>query len=301
MITVLESIRLSTEYLKNKGIESPRINAELLLANILNCKRLNLYLLFDRPLTDEEVVKYRELLKRRSKFEPLQYIVGDVEFYGLDFNVNPSVLIPRQETELLVEAIINIYKDAGQVNILDIGTGSGNIAVALAKNIAGSCITAVDISEDALKTAKENAALNSVEDKIEFICADFIKESVVPAYTSNISGQNVSRLAEAVSHYDVVVSNPPYISISDYETLRPELRNYEPKCALTDHDTGYLFYEVISCRAYKLLKPEGRLFFEVGKYQYTDVSRIMSENNFQDITIIKDYQSIERVISGIKL
>jgi len=176
MLTVLESITLSTEYLKNKGIESPRINAELLLANILNCKRLNLYLLFDRPLTDEETAKYRELLKRRSKFEPLQYIIGNVEFYGLDFYVNPSVLIPRPETELLVEAIIDIYKDYDPVNILDVGTGSGNIAVALAKNIINSYITAIDISEDALKTAKGNAVLNSVDNKIDFIQADFLKD-----------------------------------------------------------------------------------------------------------------------------
>ena len=290
MITVLESITLSTEYLKNKGIESPRINAELLLANILNCKRLNLYLLFDRPLTEEEVVKYRELLKRRSRFEPLQYIIGNVEFYGLDFYVNPTVLIPRQETELLVEAIINIYKDSDPVNILDIGTGSGNIAVALAKNIVNSYVTAVDISEEALKTAKGNAVLNEVDNKIDFIYTDFIKEEEPGVDTDQTGIQ-----------FDIIVSNPPYISISDYETLRPELRNYEPKCALTDHDTGYLFYEVISSRAYKLLKQGGRLFFEVGKDQHADVSRIMRENCFQDITIIKDYQNIERVISGIKL
>ncbi len=297
MITVLESITLSTEYLKKKGIESPRINAELLLANILDCKRLNLYLLFDRPLTEEEVVKYRELLVRRSKFEPLQYIVGNVEFYGLEFNVNPSVLIPRQETELLVEAVIDAYKSCGPVNILDIGTGSGNIAVSLAKNLDNSCITAIDISEDALQTARENALLNLVDNRINFIHSDFLKDesfSAIPATSFVIP-------AKAVIFYDVVVSNPPYISIQDYETLQPELRIYEPKVALTDHNSGYLFYEVISSRAYKLLKPEGRLYFEIGKDQYAEVTRIMESNNFQNITIVKDYQNIERVISGVKI
>jgi release factor glutamine methyltransferase len=280
MLTVLESITLSTEYLKNKGIESPRINAELLLANILNCKRLSLYLLFDRPLAEEEVVKYRELLKRRSKFEPLQYIVGNVEFYGLEFNVNPSVLIPRPETELLVESIVDIYKNYDPVNILDIGTGSGNIAVALAKNISNSYITAIDISDNALKTAKENAVLNSVDNKIDFIQSDFLKEEL------------------NLLDFDVIVSNPPYISINEYETLRPELRVYEPKEALTDYNSGYMFYEVISSRAYSILKQGGRLFFEVGKDQYSEVNRIMIKNNFQNISIRKDYQSIERVISG---
>jgi len=280
MLTVLESITLSTEYLKNKGIESPRINAELLLANILNCKRLSLYLLFDRPLAEEEVVKYRELLKRRSKFEPLQYIVGNVEFYGLEFNVNPSVLIPRPETELLVESIVDIYKNYDPVNILDIGTGSGNIAVALAKNISNSYITAIDISDNALKTAKENAVLNSVDNKIDFIQSDFLKEEL------------------NLLDFDVIVSNPPYISINEYETLRPELRVYEPKEALTDYNSGYMFYEVISSRAYSILKQGGRLFFEVGKDQYSELNRIMIKNNFQNISIRKDYQSIERVISG---
>jgi release factor glutamine methyltransferase len=283
MLTVLESITLSTEYLKNKGIESPRINAELLLANILKCKRLNLYLLFDRPLTDEEVAKYRELLKRRSKFEPLQYIVGNVEFYGLEFYVNPSVLIPRPETEILVETIINIYKDFDPVNILDIGTGSGNIAIALAKNIRNSYITALDISEEALITAKENAVLNSIDNKIDFIKSDFLNDEM------------------NLLDFDVIVSNPPYISIQDYETLRPELRDYEPKAALTDNNSGYFFYETISTRAYNLLKQNGRLFFEIGKDQYSEVNRIMSNNNFQNISVIKDYQNIERVIFGEKL
>lgn len=131
MLTVLESINLSTEYLKNKGIESPRNNAELLLAKILNCKRLELYLSFDRPLVENEVTQYREYIKRRSSFEPLQYIIGSVEFYGLEFKVNRSVLIPRQETEILVETIINKFQNQIGLKILDVGTGSGIIAICL--------------------------------------------------------------------------------------------------------------------------------------------------------------------------
>jgi release factor glutamine methyltransferase len=282
MITVLESINRSSEFLKNKGIESPRINAELLLAHILDCKRLNLYLAFDRPLTEEELEKYRSLLKRRIKFEPLQYIIGKVEFYGFNFLVNPSVLIPRQETEILVESIIEQYKAYEKVTILDIGTGSGNIAIALAKNLNNSSVTAIDISEDALKTANENALLNSVSNQIKFIKVDFLKEEFI------------------VNDFDVVVSNPPYVSIEEYETLQPELKVYEPKMALTDSNSGLQFYEIISERSNYLLKKGGKLFFEIGRGQFSEVREIMEKNNFQNITIINDYMNIERVISGEK-
>jgi release factor glutamine methyltransferase len=283
MITVLESINLSSEYLKNKGIESPRINAELLLAHILSCKRLNLYLSFEKPLTEEELQKYRELLRRRSKFEPLQYIIGKVEFYGIDFKVNPSVLIPRQETEILIETIIGQYDKHDTLRILDIGTGSGNIAISLAKNLDSSVITALDISEEALKTANENALLNSVNDRTEFIRFDFLKEE----FKRN--------------EFDVVVSNPPYIAIEEFETLRPELKEYEPKVALTDYNSGFLFYEIISNKSNHLLKPGGKLFFEVGKGQTSKVTEIMTKNNFQNINVTKDYLNIERVISGEKI
>jgi release factor glutamine methyltransferase len=282
MITVLESINRSSEFLKNKGIESPRINAELLLAHILNCKRLNLYLAFDRPLTEEELEKYRSLLKRRIKFEPLQYIIGNVEFYGLDFVVNSSVLIPRQETEILIETIIEEYKTSEILKILDIGTGSGNIAISLAKNLVNSYVTALDISEEALKTANENALLNFVNDKIEFIKNDFLKDEFDR------------------SDFDVVVSNPPYVSIEEFENLQPELKSYEPKVALTDYDSGLRFYELISNRSNYLLKHGGKLFFEVGKGQFSKVSEIMTKNNFQNIRVVKDYLNIERVISGEK-
>jgi release factor glutamine methyltransferase len=283
MITVLESISLSTEYLNNKGIESPRINAELLLAHILNCKRLNLYLSFERPLTEEEINKYRELIKRRSKFEPLQYIIGKVEFYGIEFIVNPSVLIPRQETEILVETIIKQYDQNDALRILDIGTGSGNITISLAKNLDNSFITALDISEDALKTASENALLNCVNQRTEFIKLDFLAEELNK------------------NDFDIIVSNPPYVSIDEFETLRPELKEYEPKIALTDYNSGLLFYDFISAKSNYLLKPGGQLFFELGKGQFSIVNEIMTKNNFQNIKVIKDYLNIERVISGEKI
>lgn len=281
MLTVLESIKLSTEYLQNKGIESPRINAELLLANILNCKRLDLYLKFDQPLRKDEIRIYREFIKRRGKFEPLQYIIGSVEFYGLEFKVNKSVLIPRPETEILVETIINSFNSEENIDILDIGTGSGNIAVALAKNLLNSKVDAIDNSLEALEIAKENARLNSVEDRI-----DFINNNIM-------NGNNLS-----AKKYDVVVSNPPYVSVVEFPELQPELKVYEPRIALTDEGDGFSFFRIIASIAKNILKDKAKLFFEVGKDQYKQVEQILQDNNFKNITIKKDYLDIERVIYG---
>jgi release factor glutamine methyltransferase len=281
MLTVLDSIKLSTEYLQSKGIESPRINAELLLANILNCKRLDLYLKFDQPLKEEEIGTYREFIKRRGKFEPLQYITGLVEFYGMEFKVNKNVLIPRPETEILVETIISSSNPEENFDILDIGTGSGNIAVALAKNLLNSKISAVDKSPEALETAKENAKLNSVEDRVEFF------------NYSIINGNNFS-----TKKFDIIVSNPPYVPVAEFSKLQPELKVYEPRIALTDEGDGFSFFKIIASISKNILKENGKLFFEVGKDQYSMVEQILRDNNFKNINIKKDYLDIERVIYG---
>ena len=281
MLTVLESIKLSTEYLQSKGIESPRINAELLLANILNCKRLDIYLKFDQPLKEDEIKIYREYIRRRGKFEPLQYIIGSVEFFGLEFKVNKSVLIPRPETEILVETVISSVPKEELVKILDIGTGSGNIAISLAKSLLNTKITAIDNSPEALGIAKENAKLNSVEERIEFV-----NESIL--MDNNYSTKK----------YDIIVSNPPYVPASEFQNLQPELKVYEPRIALTDENDGFSFFRIISSKSKSILKEKGKLFFEVGKDQFQKVEEILNENNFKNITVKKDYQNIERVIYG---
>lgn len=281
MPTVLELINLSTDYLKNKGIDSPRINAELLLAKVLSCKRLDLYLSFDRPLIENELTIYRDFIKRRSKNEPLQYIVGSVEFYGLEFIVNPSVLIPRQETEILVETIINANKGRDNSKILDVGTGSGIIAICLAKHLDQAHIFAIDSSADALTVAKENAIANGVEDKIDFI-----------HYDINTDGMNL------VSDFDIVVSNPPYISNEEFPKLQPELRIYEPRIALTDDSDGLSFFKTITKKANNFLKNRGKIYFEVGQGQYSQVVDILKLENFSNINIYKDYLNIERVVYG---
>ena len=266
--------------MKKKGIESPRLNAELLLADILNCKRLDLYLKFDQPLKENEIDKYREWISRRGKYEPLQYITGKVEFYGLHFKINSDVLIPRSETEILIEEVIKFSKDKTGLKILDIGTGSGNIPIALAKSLADTKITAVDISAKALQVAKDNAILNNVESGIEFIHSD------------------VNKLQIESGLFDIVISNPPYISAEEYPTLQKEITNYEPSIALTDENDGLSFYRVISERSKSLLKIGGSIFLEIGQGQKEDVEKILVRYNFTNIRFIKDYQQIDRVAIG---
>ncbi|MHB8905304.1 MAG: peptide chain release factor N(5)-glutamine methyltransferase [Melioribacteraceae bacterium] len=280
MLTVLESLKLSTEYLEKKGIESARLNAELLLAEILNCKRLDLYLKFDQPLKENEVDIYREWISRRGKFEPLQYIIGKVEFFGLQFKVTHDVLIPRSETEILVEEVINFAKDKSGLKILDIGTGSGNIPIALAKNLTNAEIISVDVSTKAIEVAKENALLNSVESKVEFILSD------------------INHFKIETGLFDIVISNPPYVSAEEYPSLQKEIVEYEPSIALTDSNDGLDFYRTIAEKSKSFLKKEGKIFFEIGKEQFDDVEKILLKNNFLNIKITKDYQQIERVISG---
>ncbi len=284
MLTVLESLKLSTEYLEKKGIESPRLNAELLLGSILNCKRLDLYLKYDQPLTEDEINKYREYLVRRSKNEPLQYIIGKVDFYGLELKVNKSVLIPRPETELLVETIICNEKEKSSLLILDIGTGSGNIAIALALNLPQSEIIAIDISNEALDVAKENAQFYNTTNQIQFVRKNIF-----------------DRIDFYDLKFDIVVSNPPYVSVNEYQKLQKEIIYYEPRVAVTDDDDGFKFYRRIIKIASDYLNKEGKLYFEIGKGQSDNIHKLMKEENFDNIQIIKDYQQIERIIYGTKI
>lgn len=245
MITVLEAIRLSTEYLDKKKIDSPRINAELLLAHIIGCKRLDLYLAFDRPLTEPELNIYRGLIKRRASYEPLQYIIGTVEFYGLVFKVTPSVLIPRPETELLVEKIIKELSDKEQLNILEIGCGSGNIAISLAYHLKQAQIITTDISDAALNLAKENSQKLGVAERISFIRHNILTDDLL-----------------RFSMFDLVVSNPPYVSLQSYSSLQKEIMDFEPRLAVTDESDGLTFYRIISEKVSGNIKKGGKLFLK---------------------------------------
>lgn len=280
MLTVLESLQLSTEYLEKKGIESARLNAELLLAEILNCSRVDLYLKFDQPLKENEIDKYRELIARRGKFEPLQYIIGKAEFFGLTFKVNSNVLIPRPETELMIEAIIERFKDEEALRILDIGTGSGNIAVSLAKHLKKCSVVSIDTSNEIKYLAEENAFRNGVNDKICFVKADL----------NNYYANGVL--------FDLIVSNPPYVSMADYSETQQEIREFEPPAAVTDFGNGLTFYKLISSKLNNILKPGGSIYLEIGKGQANEVTRILEAYGVQNINFIKDYQQIDRIVYG---
>jgi release factor glutamine methyltransferase len=282
MLTVLEAIKLSADYLSKKNIDASRINAENLLAHVLKCKRLDLYLSFDRPLKEEEINDYRELIRRRGASEAVQYIIGTVEFYGLNFKVNPSVLIPRPETELLIEKILESLNKNDSLKILDIGTGSGNIAVSLAKHLPNAEIVAIDISDAAIQTAKENSELNNIDGQISFCKLDII--------SGNLQKNN---------NFDLIVSNPPYVSLKDYSGLSPELLNHEPRIALTDDNDGLNYYREISKKAKSLLEVGGKIFYEVGLGQSEEVKNLLMENNFNEIEIFKDYSNIDRVVKGV--
>jgi len=281
MITVLEVIKLSTEYLQKKAVESPRANAEILLAEILKCKRLELYLAFDKPLAENELQIYREAIRKRGLRIPLQYIVGNVEFYGLNLIVNENVLIPRSETELLVEKIINDSDKSSNLKILDIGVGSGNISLAISKHLPNSNIVAIDISDSALKVAKKNAELNSLQDRIKF-------------QQFNILTDNL----ESLGKYDLIVSNPPYVSEKDYESLEPELKDHEPKISLTDNLDGISFYKHIIENSNQIMDKPGKIYFELGVNQSIQVRKFFEQEKFTNISITKDYSGIDRIIYG---
>ena len=283
MLTILDVITKSTEYLDRKGIESPRANAEILLANILNCKRLELYLLYDKPLRDRELNSYREYLKRRSNYEPIQYITGSVEFYTLELKVTPAVLIPRPETEILVEVIIDSVKKEDELFILDFGSGCGNISIALAENLPNVHVTGIDISKDAIMIANENLEKYKLNDRVNFLNGDILKFNV-----------------NNISNYDIIVSNPPYVSQNDYLNVQKEIKNFEPKIAVTDFSDGYKYFAKIITLASGILKSGGKLFFEMGEGQSKKINELLVKNNYKKIYVFKDYQKIDRVISGVK-
>jgi release factor glutamine methyltransferase len=228
--TILAILNATSDYFLNHAIENPRLNAERLLAHTLNCDRLDLYLQFERILDSREMAHFRKLVKRRAGHEPLQYLTGETEFMGFPFSVNSSVLIPRPETELLVESVLRLKAEYESKNPLlwDIGTGSGCIAVSLARMWSGLQVVASDISREALRVAEDNATRNNVRDSITFYEHDILKDEKI-----------IQR------DVDIIVSNPPYISKQEITSLPSEIRDHEPEIALTDNKDGFEFYRRI--------------------------------------------------------
>ncbi len=280
MMTILESLKLATEYLEKHNIENSRLNAELLLSHILNCKRYELYKNFEQPLNEKELSQFREFLKERVSGKPLQYITGVSYFYGMDFIITPDVLIPRSETELLVEEILNSVDKNHPYKILDICSGSGNIGIVLAKNLKNSIVYCVDISEKAIEVARLNAQRHNV---------------------SNIHFEKIDILNQQPSerNFDIIVSNPPYISEKKKNLLQKEVRLYEPSVALFVDDE-LKFYKRIIELTKDYLKIHGMLFFEIDNHLSEEIKELFIQNYFTNVKTIKDYLDLNRIIYGVK-
>jgi len=278
--TLLKMVKWGTDYFQNKGIDSPRLTIELLLCKLLNIQRIEIYTNFEKPLIPEELSELKSMIKRRVKREPLQYILGSVNFCGLDIVVNENVLIPRPETEFLVETIKLHYKKDVALEVLEIGTGSGCIAIALAKHFENIKVLAVDVSENALTIAKINAEKAGVE---------------------NIIFNRINILSDVIkSKFDLVVSNPPYISKDDHSQLTPEITNYEPISALTDGGDGLGFYKKYADIYSDIIIPNGRMYLEIGYGQKKEISEIFMNKDL-NVDFLNDSMSIPRIaiVKGI--
>jgi release factor glutamine methyltransferase len=276
--TVLKILRWTADYFRGKGIESARLDAELLLSATLAMDRVTLYVNFERPLNADELSRYREKVQRRASREPIQYILAETEFWSLPFHVDPAVLIPRADTEVLVEEALK--RMHGCCKVLDIGTGSGAIAIALAHEKPESRVTAIDCSVAALDVARGNARRNGVENRVSCLAGDLKSLPQGP--------------------FDMIVSNPPYIPSQDWEKLMPEVRDHEPRLALDGGDDGLEAYRRIAVQAAQLLSADGWLLVEVGIGQAKVVTALFRAAGLIDVLQRADYAGIPRVVMGRK-
>ena len=287
--TIKDLLQVTSDYLSEKEIDSPRLCSEILLAHLLNTTRVKLYLAYDRPLNDNEVDQYRSLIKRRLKREPLQYITGIQEFWSMEFNVGNQALIPRPETELLVEHVVSMFADQDSpdskgLRLLDLGTGSGVIGISIAKELTSSIVWASDLSNKALDLARLNANKLDVIDRMNFVQGDMFQP-----------------FKDHKPKFNAIVSNPPYISSEEYDDLAPEIRNFEPRSALDGHENGLFYIERIIQEAGDYLLPGGVLLIEMDPRQTSRAARMLEEKNlYPEIGRIKDYHNRYRVVMAKK-
>lgn len=276
LYTVQELITLSTTYLNDKGCQSPRLDAEVLMAHVLESDRVHLYMNLDRPLEKGEVDAYRRLIGLRGRRVPVAYLTGRKEFYGLEFVVSDAVLIPRPETELLVDEALNLLQLIQNPEVLDIGTGSGVIAVTLAFHIKQASVLAVDISEAALEIARTNADRLKVADQLSFLHSDLFKE--VPD-----------------QKFDLICANLPYIPSHDLENLDQEVQQ-EPKQALDGGRDGLDYYRVLIEHAPDYLADEGHVLMEIGYDQKQMVLDLAAKRGYSSCSVKQDYAGKDRVV-----
>lgn len=266
----------------NKTIENPRLDAEVLLCEVLKCERIFLVINKDKPISDDEFTLFSDFIARRHKNEPVSYIIGTKEFMSLDFYVTDGVLIPRPDTEILVEKVIELFKNK-QANIVDLCTGSGAIAVSLAYYLDKCSFIAVDKYDICLETAQQNAKKHGVDKRIDFIKADVLENF------------------ELSKEFDCIVSNPPYIRKDVLSSLPDDVKNFEPEYALDGGDDGLIFYRKITDFACTSLKKGGVLGYEIGFDQGESVCKILDDTDeFSNISVIKDLAGLDRVVIAEK-
>jgi release factor glutamine methyltransferase len=275
--TIRELLGPAREYLEGKGVPSPKLDAEYLLAHVLGVPRLELYLDHDRELQPGEVDSLRELVRRRGKREPLAYVLGGWSFYGLELRCDARALVPRPETEILVERCLALLEDVEAPSIVDVGTGTGAIALALAARLPAANVTAIDLSPDALALAAENAALNELAERVELLQGDLL---------APVEGRR----------FDLVASNPPYVAEGD--GVDPEVSGYEPAMAVFAGEAGRAILERVAAAAPAALRPGGRLVVEVGEGQAPWLAERLRGLGYEGVEATRDLRGIERVVSG---
>ena len=279
MPDITETLRRAAQILDENGIVEPRREAVSLLALALGRDQTFLVAHDDYRLCAAEQTRFENFLTRRAAREPLQYIRGTQEFYGLNFIVTPDVLIPRPETELLVETAVKILDEIENPQICEVGVGSGCISISLLREVEKALATALDISESALKIARENAEINAVSERLR------LKISDVFGVFKNET-------------FDLIVSNPPYISSAEMKSLQPEVAKFEPPTALTDGVDGFSIIKKIVCDAPRFLEPNGFLLLEIGCGQSSKVKKMFDENIWQSVEFLPDLQGIARVVKA---
>ncbi len=273
--SVLKMLEWATDYLTEKNVNTPRLSVELLLAEVLSCKRLDLYLMYERPLNNEELANFKPMLLRRAKHEPIQYITGWTNFFGLRVDVSPSTLIPRPETEQLVELFLELHKDQDTGAVLDIGTGSGCIALAIKQEKPNWNVFGFDISDEALKMARKNADVLNLD--VHFFRDDLFNPKQIP----NLS-------------FDCIISNPPYIHPAEKNTIDIEVKSYEPSIALFHEDVDSVYAAIEKCASQKL-KSEGFALMELNENRTSESLSVFDTSNWAK-NIKKDYSNKDRML-----
>ncbi len=276
MPTIADTLKLASHQLRSADVPNDLLDAQTLLAHALDKDRTYLIINFNEALADDLLTTYQSLINRRAAGEPLQYIVGQQEFYGLEFEVTPAVLIPRPETELIIEETLRLAASLAEPVIIDVGTGSGCIAVTLARELETARVIATDISAAALQVARRNADKHELLERVEFIETDLLNGVLVKA--------------------DFIVSNPPYIAPHEIPTLQREVRDWEPHHALTDFGDGLQFYRRLLDEAPAYLKPKGYLIFEMGYQQAETIKAFVDRTVWSEAKALRDWQGIERTL-----